>query len=255
MLPATIATALILAQSPQAEEPWKSALAPGYAEQQDTEKRQAAYDDAVQRETYACLNSPTLVTVRQQCAAQIGRYGERARGATCIQNEQDINACPARARAMVDAAAKAQAGRKAALEEQGRHESARRQFEADQENSRAELASDPKQAAQVLSAFVCHNLAIRAEEKKEIDDERKYAREGGGVVDLAKIHENQDGMRLVDEKNMEIVTVLKRRYGRRPLPCGATAKELAPEAQSVIDSVPESIVADLGEHAPWFLAR
>ena len=58
----------------------------------------------------------------------------------------------------------------------------------------------PKEAArypqEVTSAFMCGDAFVKGEAKKAIEEERTAAREGGGVVDVEVIYQQQQIMRL-----------------------------------------------------------
>jgi hypothetical protein len=64
-----------------------------------------------------------------------------------------------------------------------------------------EFAPEQKDGAavDVASAMLCGDAAIRAESKDDIAQEKKYAREGGGVVDAKQIYDDQDTMRHADD--------------------------------------------------------
>lgn len=50
------------------------------------------------------------------------------------------------------------------------------------------------------STVICRWTAIRADAKREIEQERKYAREGAGIVNKASLYAEQQRMRRADER-------------------------------------------------------
>jgi hypothetical protein len=85
---------------------------------------------------------------------------------------------------------------------------------ASAEKTRAAYAADKFNERIGLSAVVCAFSYLRRHAVEEIATERKYAAEGGGIVDMKKLHDLQNQMRLADESLA--------RLGARaadPLPC------------------------------------
>lgn len=107
-----------------------------------------------------------------------------------------------------------------------------------------------KNARAALSWIICHNTRVRAGAKKEIATELKYAREGGGVVDEVKIHDNQDEMRGIDEANEKFRDRLKA-LRLKPLACGRSDETLPDALAGAIPATDEDHYITPDE-APWF---
>jgi hypothetical protein len=76
------------------------------------------------------------------------------------------------------------------------------------------------------SAKLCRVQEVRAGAKNEIRLERKYAAEGGGVVDQRKLYELQQQMRESDEQAAASIAAL-RDLSRKPLSCETAAVQRA----------------------------
>lgn len=120
--------------------------------------------------------------------AQPGPAREKAL-ARVDQLTRDVDLAPAKVAAARNAAADARA---AAVAEE---ESAR----AERGAELAARTADPAWAAPLLSAVVCRAKDSRAEAKAVIAEEKKYARAGGGVVDIRSIYQRQQQMRDADQ--------------------------------------------------------
>ena len=90
--------------------------------------------------------------------------------------------------------------------------------EATEARHREELARVPAFAGPALSLMLCHNAKVRAAAKSEILTEWRYAREGGGVVDMSALHDLQDELADVDASNRWVKSQLKR-VKARPMSC------------------------------------
>jgi hypothetical protein len=147
--------------------------------------------------------------------------------------------------------------------------------EEEETEQRSARARQPQYARPALSMMLCHNAKVRAGAKKEIADEMKYAREGGGIVDKQKLYELQEQLRNVDHGNREIRLVLVRKK-TEPLACSSKTimqlencvREFAsgsPSAGcnespvgtilSIYPAVDASSFIGLSDNAPWFLER
>lgn len=82
----------------------------------------------------------------------------------------------------------------------------------------AERQENPKFMQLAWSTIICRWTTIRADAKREISKERKYAREGGGVVDLERLYGAQRRMRRADEQSERARTEL-RDWKVAPLSC------------------------------------
>jgi hypothetical protein len=115
------------------------------------------------------------------------------------------------------------------------------QFTQEREDHEAEVArlkSNKDLLQLALSAKLCRAQEVRAGAKNEIRLERKYAAEGGGIVDQTKLYELQRQMRESDEQAADSVATL-RDLNRKQLPCTTAAVQRARYCVAV----------DLGEDA------
>lgn len=96
---------------------------------------------------------------------------------------------------------------------------ARRQDVADRE--RAAGGADQLNEEVGVSGAVCAYTYLRATAMKEIEAEKKYARDGAGVVDTRKLYILQSQMRLADEGLARILPVA------HLLPCDGEVRSVA----------------------------
>lgn len=226
---------------------------PALAQVPDPDKDPKAWrEGAIREQTEFCLQDPSLAAVRSQCATLVANYGERGRSPTCIQNEEDVRNCPRQAQAKVDAALRARAEKRARQEEEGRRQAAANQRENDEAAALADLVKDPKRSVPAISAVICHNAEVRAAQKREIDEDVRYAREGGGVIDKEKMYEYQNGLRLGDETNATWKGVLEGRHHAKPMPCDKRLARLTEteEVKQVLPQMEQGLYLQPG-NAPW----
>lgn len=81
------------------------------------------------------------------------------------------------------------------------------------------LQQDPGAMRLVWSSVICRWTAIRADAKREIELEKKYADEGGGVVNKANLYSEQQRMRRADERIDRARHELREFDAKPPLPC------------------------------------
>jgi hypothetical protein len=70
----------------------------------------------------------------------------------------------------------------------------------------------------VYSSVICRWLSLKGRAKNEIATQKKYAREGAGVVNLGDLYAEQARMRRADERIARATEALAE-YERKPLPC------------------------------------
>ncbi len=109
----------------------------------------------------------------------------------------------------------------AAQAEKERREAAERETRAATEHLLAARQENPRFMQLAWSSVICRWTSIRTDAKREIEKERKYAREGGGVVDLGALHAEQQRMRRADEHSEHARSEL-RNWKAKPLPCKET---------------------------------
>lgn len=169
-----------------------------------------------------------------------------AEGSICLSDERAELLAKAVAQKQEEAANQAAAREEAKRqrEEEARHEaeareSAQRRREAEeaQQHEREQLQAgrraDPKWMQPVVSASLCAYSAIRANAKKMIATENRYAREGGGVVNMQYIYVLQNKMREMDEAT-RVKTTLAKKLKVTPMPC------TVPLVKSLTRCVPEA---------------
>jgi len=110
---------------------------------------------------------------------------------------QDLEKCVAQARAR-DAAETAEQERRRA-DEAERKERADAAFHERQAKI-ASLAADKRILSAAWSADFCVAKQARVAALQEIRTQQRYAREGGGVVDMAQLHALQEKMRQEDDR-------------------------------------------------------
>ncbi len=112
---------------------------------------------------------------------------------------------------------------KARLEREMEEEAqAARDAEAEQQQRLLERRKrDPKFMSPVLSSRLCRFQKIRTTAMKEIQTERDYGRNVGGVVDLAKLHRLQDVVRQSDELIRKTRRRIQSIKGAGELPCSS----------------------------------
>lgn len=86
-----------------------------------------------------------------------------------------------------------------ALEEHNRQVAAREEAEAALEHAKEEIAANPKATRLARSALLCFWTRVRHAAKAEIATQQRYAREGGGIIDMRAIFTQQEIMRGADD--------------------------------------------------------
>lgn len=95
------------------------------------------------------------------------------------------------------------------VQEETRRDAALQEAEAALERAKEEAAANPKAQRLARSAALCYWAAVRSVAKDEIATEQRYAREGGGVVNNAKLYAQQQRMRRADETSGRLRKNLK----------------------------------------------
>lgn len=105
-----------------------------------------------------------------------------------------------------------------------------------------------------LSALICHSRSVRMHAAAEIKREQKYARQGAGVVDKAKLYELQQKLREADEATARGKEWLSR-LSLRPLPCSQPqtavyAVCMGPDAGESCTTEIKGTISEIDP--PWF---
>ncbi len=210
-----------------------------------------------------CENSRSLPLIRKRCDAAVRQWGAKAMESDLCRQAQDVRQSCAEQVEAAGAEAELQrrfsgvspADRDPLLSVPAISPSVYAVADPEDPIRRAALAKKARVAVPVLSLFICHNIELRRAAKKEITEELRYAREGGGIVDRQKLYENQEEMRFIDQKNAEIVALIKHRFRQQPMPCTKKMLHLRADSSQLIPAIFDDTVMGLAENAPWFLDR
>jgi hypothetical protein len=117
----------------------------------------------------------------------------------------------------------------------------------------AEAEEDPKVMQAIWSLVICYWADVRADALREIAAEKKYSKIGG-VVNLARLHGEQDRIRLADERTERAKSALAD-FRARPLSCKHKGfSEMMPCVHSVADcSEGAEMMRELARRADGYL--